>query len=370
MICSSAWAEVTPTVAVSQSLVFDDDIDFQNLDLAIDRQLQSYALSGLPGTIKFGKKTYRKTVLKDSLLLLKDIASNTKECLAVGSARENCMADFNSAMNAKFSVYRPIPSRGEMGFRRSKTTQITSYYSPDLVGSRTPTSRYMRPIYGLPSEADRNHTRTEIDYKGALAGKGYELFYVQDSFFDIYLLHVQGGGRIKIYENDGTVSFKFLSFAGKNNRSFKMIYHYMKEKGYLTTDAGVPAQRRFLEQNPDKLEEVFSSCPSYVYFKESSEEPLGVDNIPLTEMRSLAIDTKIYPTSGLINFMRTVKAIGVNEAGGIVKKPFSRFFLSQDTGGSIKGNARVDLYSGYGYLAELMAYNTNELGEQYFLIKK
>jgi hypothetical protein len=33
--------EITPTVRVNQSLAFADDLNFQNLDLAIDRQLIS-----------------------------------------------------------------------------------------------------------------------------------------------------------------------------------------------------------------------------------------------------------------------------------------------------------------------------------------
>src|SRR5690606_5943475 len=119
-----------------------------------------------------------------------------------------------------------------------------------------------------------------------------------------------------------------------------------------------------------KEEEVFNVCPSCVYFKESSEEPVGVNNIPLTEGRSVAIDSRIYKTMGLINFVNTVKASHFDENGKLVKVPFSRFFIAQDTGGAIRGNARCDLYFGYGPQAELTAYNMNEMGEQYFLIKK
>jgi membrane-bound lytic murein transglycosylase A len=72
----------------------------------------------------------------------------------------------------------------------------------------------------------------------------------------------------------------------------------------------------------------------------------------------------------MINFVRTVRPSHIGASGAVVKVPFSRFFISQDTGGAIRGNARCDLYAGYGHEAELMAYNTNEIGEQYFLIKK
>lgn len=370
--CLGALAqEVTQTYRVYQSLEFTDDLDFQNLSLAIDRQLVSYEVQNMRGTIRFGTATYPKSILKDSLVLLRELTEAGKECLAT-ETREYCHTKINRELNSRFMVYRPVPSKPELANRSGRnTTHFTSYYSPDLTGSRVRTDRFKHAIYKKPTDpADQNYTRVDIDYKGALAGKGLELFYVEDSYFDLYLLHVQGGGRIKVYNEDGTHSFSYLSYDGKNERSFQMIYKYMVQRGYLRGDASVPAQRRFLEENPDKEEEIFGSSPSYVYFKETVEEPVGLDNIPLTVNRSLALDSRIYKTTGLINFIKAVKPTHVDENGKVVKAPFSRFFIAQDTGGAIRGNARCDLYAGYGPQAELAAYNTNDMGEQYFLIKK
>lgn len=370
--CLGALAqEVTPTSRVYQSIEFSDDLDFENLSLAIERQLVSYEIQNMKGTIKFGTVTYPKSLLKDSLILLREITEAGKECLAT-ETREFCHRQINQEMNSKFLIYRPVPNKTELANRSGRnTTHFTSYYSPDLTGSRVRTERFKHAIYKKPTNPeDQNHTRVDIDYKGALAGKGLELFYVEDSYFDLYLLHVQGGGRIKVYNEDGSHSVSYLSYDGKNSRTFQMIYKYMVQRGYLRGDASVPAQRRFLEENPDKEEEIFGSSPSYVYFKESAEEPVGLDNIPLTVQRSLAIDSRIYKTTGLINFIKAVKPTRIDENGKVVKAPFSRFFIAQDTGGAIRGNARCDLYAGYGPLAELAAYNTNDMGEQYFLIKK
>lgn len=356
--------ETTPTQRLYQSLSFADDMNFENLDLAVERQLASYARSGLKGQIKFGTKLYPKTILKDSLLLLQSLAKEARECqktqpLAV------CQDMFSAKANDAFAIY--VPARA----KKRLETKFTSYYSPDLHGSRVPTERYKRAIYRKPNAPHDNYTRVDIDYHGALDGKGYEIFWVEESFYDLYLLHVQGGGRINIFDENGNKEVKYLSYDGKNARSFKMVYHYMVEKGYLKPEnAGVAQQRKYLEEHPEKEEEVFNSCPSYVYFKESDEEPVGLNNIPLTEGRSLAIDVRIYKTMGLINFVKTVKATRMGDNGQVVKEPFSRFFIAQDTGGAIRGTARCDLYSGYGPLAELMAYNMNEMGEQYFLVKK
>lgn len=356
--------EVTPTQRLHQTVEFADDLQFENLDLAVERQIKSFDRIGLKGTIKFGTKVYQKSVLKDSLLLLQTIAQAATECKK-SNPEDVCMAQFNTEMNDKFAIYVPVVNG------KRAATKFTSYYSPDLHGSRTPTEKYKRAVYAQPAPGDDNFTRVAIDYQGALAGKGLELFYVEESFYDLYLLHVQGGGRINVFDAEGNKEVKYLSYAGKNKQPFQMVYHYMMKQGYIQAgNAGIPAQRKYLEENPQKEEEVFGSCPSYVYFKESDEEPVGLNNIPLTEKRSVAIDSRIYKTMGLINFVKAVKATHSDESGAAVKAPFSRFFIAQDTGGAIRGAARCDLYAGYGPLAELSAYNTNDMGEQYFLVKK
>ncbi len=365
-----SFAEQTPTARLNQSVTFADDLMFSNIDRVVERQLASFRRIGLKGDIKFGQKTYPKTILRDSLVLFKVIVDRARSCLKRQSEL-SCMQEFNTELNQKFDIYVPVPATTEPGYGQTATTKFTSYYSPDLHGSRRPTERYSRAIYRTPPAPHENYKRVDIDYKGALAGKGMEIFWVEESFFDLYLLHVQGGGRINIDKGDGTKEVKYLSYDGKNRQPFKMIYHYMLEKGYIRPGAaGIPHQRRFLEENPDKEEEIFGTCPSYVYFKESSEEPVGLNNIPLTEGRSLAIDSRIYKTMGLLNFVKAVKASHIDENGRVVKVPFSRFFVAQDTGGAIRGNARCDLYFGYGPQAELTAYNMNDQGEQYFLVKK
>jgi membrane-bound lytic murein transglycosylase len=355
--------EVTPTTRVLQSVLFFDDLDLNLLDKAIERQLKAYERGvKLTGHIRFGTKSYPKSSLKDSLLLLRKLTNTYLSCTQTQKS-EQCKLAFNLALNQQFAIYRPDTSA---------PTKYTSYYSPNFNGSRTRTSRFTRAIYKKPhNPSHREFSRVEIDYEGALEGKGYELFWVEESFFDLYLLHVQGGGSITLHNPDGTQELRYLSYDGSNGQRFKMIYHYLVEKGIFTPEeATVPNQRRFLLENPHLEKEIFSTTPSYIYFRESQEEPVGVDLIPLTPGRSLALDRKIYKTSGLITFVKTSKATGTSESGEILKAPFSRLFIAQDTGGAIKGPARCDLYFGYGPQAELVAYSMNDPGEQYFLIKK
>lgn len=371
MLLASSISFAAPTTQVFQSLNFSDDIDFQNMDLVISRQLKSYEETGLSGKTTYGKITYPKTNLRDSLVLLKEIVDETKTCM-LASTREICLAQFNRRINTSFDIFKPIAGKREPGYRKkTQGTQFTSYYSPDLTGSLVKTQRFSRAIYGMPAVGEREYTRNQIDYGGALEGKGLELFYVEDSFFELYLLHVQGGGRVKVLMPDGTYKLEYLSYAGKNSHRFQMIYKYMVAKGYLKpAEATINGQRKYLQDHPEKEREIFASTPSYIYFKVTEDEPVGLNSIPLTEWRSLAMDSRIYSDLGLINFVKTKKVIGIDENLKPIKTPFSRFMLYQDTGGAIRGNARVDLYWGYGPQAEMMAYNTNDLGEQYFLLKK
>ena len=113
--------EVTPTVEVNQSLSFADDLDFANLNLAIERQMSSYDIRGLPGEISFGQKVYPKKVLKESLLLLKELAESTKQCQLTQS-KEVCLDILNREINDKFMIYKPIPKKSEDGYKAELTT--------------------------------------------------------------------------------------------------------------------------------------------------------------------------------------------------------------------------------------------------------
>jgi membrane-bound lytic murein transglycosylase A len=366
----SLYAQIeTPTERVLSSLSFIDDMEFENLELAISRQLKALPPSRLSGTITYGDTTYPRSFLKESLEEFLKQIKLTQSCFKV-SAKESCLAEFNQKINQEFDLYKPIPSKAEPGFNKKETTLFTVYFSPDFKGSRTANKQFTHPIYALPKSAElQGQSRDAIDFGGVLRNKGLELFWVEESLFELYILHVEGGGRIKVQNPDGTETYSYLSYAGANGQKFQFIKKYMVEKGFLRAEeASVDNQRDFIENNPHLAREIYASNPSYIFFKETHDEPLGVDNIPLTEGRSLAIDTRIYKHVGVINYVKTKKGTRLNQQ--TVMSPFSRFFISQDTGGAIRGNARCDLYLGFGAEAETAAHNTKSMGEQYFLIKK
>jgi len=277
------------------------------------------------------------------------------------------MDELSSKLNEKFDIYRPVPKSTERGYASGKT-YFTSYYTPDLEGSREPTVEYKHPIYSLPkNETDRKSSRVEIDFDKKLAGKGLEFLWVKNTLFDIYFMHIQGGGRVTLPDGSTT----YLSYQGANGQKFQFVSKYLIESGLMQREeTNYFTQRAFLEANPEHQRPTYSTAPFFIYFKETQEEPHGIENMSLTEGRSLAWDNTIYKTSGVINFIQTVKTTHLDQAGKPVKAPFSRFFLAQDTGSAIRGNARVDLYWGYGEEALFVAGKLMEVGDQYFLMKK
>src|SRR5215468_3634330 len=84
---------------------------------------------------------------------------------------------------------------------------------------------------------------------------------------------------------------------------------------------------------------------SYVFFRFLEESALGSLDVPITRGRSIATDSRLYPT-GALAFIFTQKPV-LDPAGQLIGwTPFLRFVLNQDTGGAIRGPQRVDLYFG------------------------
>lgn len=352
---------------VNTSINFDDDLDFKNLNLAIERQLRSYQSQNMDKVVKMGADTFTKADMQKSLLFFQKVVQKAMECLEQ-DLRETCYANFNLVLNQNFKIYKPVPLEWEAGHGINQT-QFTAYYSPDLHGKTKPDSIYKNPIYAMPSDPKlRGLTREEIDFDKKLAGYGLELVFVKESLYDIWLLHVEGGGRVQVENEDGTVKMKYLSYHSSNKQPFNFLSRYMLAQGMIQPGAAsVYHQRKYIVENPHRAREIFASSPSYIYFKFTDDEPLGVRNIPLTENRSLATDYRIYNDYGFINFVKAKRPIRQGD-GRLKFIPFSRFYLNQDTGGAIKGQARCDLYFGFGSEAQTAANNLKLLGDQYFLM--
>ena len=351
---------------------FDDDLDQASLELAMERSLQYYDRS-TTFLYRYGDKQYTARELKESLLAFRDIIrSPDADELKRKKIRET------------FDVYRAT------GFDKNGTVLFTGYYEPVLEGSLERTEMYRYPIYKTPDdtvvvnlgkfrkkfgnerivgrlqngEVMPHYTRAEIDGEGALKDRNLEIVWVDDPV-DLFSLHIQGSGKIRL--PDGR--FIHVGYAQSNGHPFRGVGGFLLSEGRISKgEVSYQSIKRYLREHPEELSDNLYYNESYVFFRIVENGPLGALGFLITPGRTIATDPEVFPR-GALAFIRARKPVLNNgNIGGWM--PFSRFVLSQDAGGMIKGPGRVDLYCGTGDEAEILAGSLREKGELYFLVKK
>jgi membrane-bound lytic murein transglycosylase A len=243
---------------------------------------------------------------------------------------------------------------------------ITGYYEPILRGSRKPSARNAYPLYAVPDdlltlelgdfapELKTAAPRVRIDGKrvvpyparAQIDGKpaplrGKEIAWVDDPV-DLFFLHVQGSGRITLDEG-GVMR---VGFAGHNGHPYRSIGRVLIERGDLTVgQASMQGIRAWANANPARLSELLNQNPRYVFFREltgPATAPPGSMGVPLTPLRSIAVDARYVPMGVPVHIATTWP----NSA-----KPLQRLMLAQDIGGAIRGAVRADFFWGAGEMA-------------------
>lgn len=277
-----------------------------------------------------------------------------------------------------------------------KKVLVTGYYEASLNGAKERTERFRYPLYrkprdlvtvklsdfswfrkatGVPSLLRLRmtptgglvpyYTRAEIDYQHKLAGQQLELVWVDDPI-DAFFLHIQGSGVVSM--TDG--STLRVNYAQKNGHRYYAIGRTLIKEGLASRkEMSMQRIREYLQKHPKRQQEIFSSNPSYIFFRAVKEGPLGSLGVPVTAYRSIATDRRLFP-HGALALLRT--RIGVFDHKGKQTgwKPITRLVLNQDTGGAIKGPGRVDLFTGFGPKSEQVAGHQKERGQLFFLLKK
>lgn len=365
--------EALARVSSNRFSSLQDDLDFRDMAASIRQSLDYYAK--LPPQTTF--------VLGEDRVTALDMAASLQEFLAIIENDSLPVGRKIDSIREKFIFYRAAGSHdGKVLF--------TGYYEPMLSCRLAADETFRSPLYRKPDDIieidltefgdafPRNkiygrldgkkvvpyYSREDIDQKKALAGKGLEILWCSD-IVDIYILQVQGSGKVDL--GDGNILS--VLYDGSNGQPYKSIGKYLIDSGAMTKEnMSMQAIRQYLRSHPDKLSDLLSKNPSYVFFRLDTGPALGNIGVALTPGRSIATDSKLFP-KGALGLIIAQKPVIEN---GVIKAwtPFTRFVLNQDTGGAIKGAGRVDLFLGQGPEAELTAGNLQHEGELYFLVKK
>lgn len=213
---------------------------------------------------------------------------------------------------------------------------ITGYFEPEIAVREVADGAFRHPIYGLPPEPALN--RAQIA-SGAAAG--CELAWAADPV-DVFFLQVQGSGRLRF--PDGRILR--VGFAGRNGLPYRSLGAEMAARGMIAPrKVTAQAIRAWLAAHPDRVEELLSTNPSYVYFRpvpglSAADGPIGTAGVPLTAGRSIAVDPAHMPLGSLVAVETVVDG-----------QPFRRLMVAQDTGSAIRGAQRADIFFGTGVAA-------------------
>jgi membrane-bound lytic murein transglycosylase A len=233
---------------------------------------------------------------------------------------------------------------------------ITGYYEPLVEATRSPRGAFRVALYAPPADlATRKPywTRQQLDTLPAAqaALRGRELAYVTDPL-DALVLQIQGSGRLRITENDGSAKLVRVAYAAHNDQPYKSVGRWLIEQGELKPDqASWPGIKAWAKQNPKRLNELLWSNARFVFFR---EEPLpdpqlgpkGAQAVPLTPGRSIAVDVQGIPY-GTPVWLDTTEPLS--------STPLRRVVMAQDTGSAITGAVRADYFWGWGEQAEAQA---------------
>ncbi len=247
---------------------------------------------------------------------------------------------------------------------------VTGYYEPEVAASRAATRRFTVPLLSRPPDlvdvTDENRpagSDPEIRFarktangivpffdraaieEGALASRGLEIAFVEDPV-DAFFIHVQGSARLRLADGE-TVR---IAFAGKSGHPYTSIGRLAVERGLLKREhADKDGLEAWLKQNPEAARALMRENRSYIFFRETAlaeaDGPLGAAGVPLTALRSLAVDRTLHTFHTPV----FVDASGLTDPER--KEPFRRLMIAQDTGSAIVGPARGDIFFGSGAAA-------------------
>ena len=256
---------------------------------------------------------------------------------------------FKIFIENEFTPYQVVTKSGE------KDGLLTGYYEAELKGSLTKTKKYRYPIYETPDDlivVDLSSIYPNLKnyrLRGRVVDNKLIPYYTRgeslskkipakvicytDSKIDLFFLEIQGSGRV-ILEGGKTI---FIGFDNQNGHRYRAIGRYLVKIGALKLkDVSLQTIRKYLDENPSKVDEVLNYNKSVVYFKQRKNPASGALGVKLTPNRSIAVDRSYIPLGSMLYLDSKID-----------NKEVDRVVFAQDTGVAIKGAIRADMFLGH-----------------------
>lgn len=234
----------------------------------------------------------------------------------------------------------------------------TGYYQPVLPARRARNAQYRHPVYAAPP-VPVSATRAQID-AGALEGQVEVIAWLADPI-DSFFLHVQGSG-VLVLPDGSTIE---VGYAASNERPYTAIGTVLAQRGAIPpARVTMSTIKEYLRAHPDERDAILHANERYIFFRQTTDGPVGSLGVPLTELRSLAADARVYPPGALV-FIRTDLPERMH-----VDLARSRLAVIQDTGSAIVGAGRLDLFVGTGDAAGSIAGELRAPTQLYFFLPR
>ena len=344
-----------------------DDLDFNDIDLAVEQSIKYYGQLSPDELFQYGDFMYSAEEMIASMRLFMSIIESSE-----GKERLHKLKE-------KFHYFESKNSKGEAFF--------TGYYEPLLSGSLVPTEEFTEPLYTTPDdliEVDLGKfsqqwehekivgrlesrklvpydSRDDIVYKKSLDGRAEPIAYVKE--IELFFLQIQGSGLISL-QNGSTIR---VNYAQKNGHPYRAIGRILSDK-IPNEEMSLQSIKEYLYAHPEEVKDILNYNQSYVFFRKAEEGPLGNIGVPLTPLRSIAMDKRGIPKGGLA-FIQTELPELVGDRIDRWKS-IRRFSLVQDTGGAIRDHGRADIFLGHGEKAALIAGHLKQRGRIFLLVAK
>jgi membrane-bound lytic murein transglycosylase A len=344
-----------------------DDMNYEGLERAVSQSINYYERLGPDTRFHYGELQYSPGEMIASLKLFLNVVDNTDR------------SDLPQKLKNTFLFFESRNAEGGAFF--------TGYYEPLIEGSVERTEEFSEPLYSTPDDLiqvdlgrfsdewknrkivgriEKNQlvpydSRDEIVYQRSLQERARPIVYVNE--IELFFLQIQGSGVIRL--RDGTL--KRVNYAQKNGYPYVSIGPLLQER-IPPEEMSLQSIKSYLYNHPDEVRDILNLNQSYVFFRETTEGPLGNIEVPLTPGRSIAMDSSTVPKGGLayieteLPVFENDRIAGWHSAG--------RFVLVQDTGGAIRDHGRVDLFLGSGRKAELTAGHLKNRGRVFVLVAR